>query len=78
MIRFLFRLSFQLLVLSALLYLTFFVPVANRTIFEHMKRIAATKEAKELGNGLESAAIQAKEEVTRAVGNVSAGRRLSR
>lgn len=77
MIRFLFRLSLKLLVLSALLYLTFFVPVANRTIFEHVKRIAATKEAKELGDGLESVAIQAKDEVKRAVSSVSLGRRLS-
>jgi hypothetical protein len=78
MVRFLFRSSLRLLVLSALLYLTFFVPVANRTVFEHVRRIAATKEAKELGNGLESAAIQAKDKLKRAIGGVSIGRQLSR
>jgi hypothetical protein len=77
MIGFLFRLSVKLFVLSALLYITFFVPVANRTVFEHLKRIAATKEAKELGSGLESAALRVKDELARAVVNYHLGAKLN-
>lgn len=36
-------------------YVYFFVPVGRRTLFDHTRRIAATDEARELGDELEDA-----------------------
>jgi hypothetical protein len=76
MIAFLLKLSAKLLLFSALLYGTFFVSVGNRTVYEHMKRIVATQEARELGTGLESAALHLKDQVKSAVGGLPLGNRL--
>jgi hypothetical protein len=78
MIGFLLRLSLKFLILSALLYVTFFVPVANRPLFEHIRRIAATKEAKELGSGLEVIIARAKDELTNTVGDIASQRLQNR
>ncbi len=37
-----------MLVLAAALYGTFFVPIGSRTLYGHLRRIAATSEAHEL------------------------------
>jgi len=52
MITFLIKTSIKLLALSAMLYVTFFVPIGNHTLYEHLDRIADTKEAQELTSGL--------------------------
>jgi hypothetical protein len=61
MIGFLIRTSIKLLLLSALLYVTFFVQVGERTVYDHARRIARTREAAELFSGIDDAASKAKE-----------------
>ena len=41
---------------AGMLYTLFFVPLGRRTLFEHLSRIAATDEARELGEGVETTA----------------------
>ena len=65
MIGFLIKTSVKFLVLSALLYATFFVPVGERTVYEHLKRISRSDEAGELISGLGSAADKAKKELAK-------------
>jgi hypothetical protein len=48
MLGFLFRTSVKLVVLSVILYATFFIPVGERTLWEHLRRISNTREAREL------------------------------
>ncbi len=61
MIGFLIKTSLKLLSLSALLYVTFFVQVGERTVYEHVKRIGKSAEAAELFSGIDDAASKAKE-----------------
>lgn len=58
---FLVRAGVRLVVLAALLYALFFVPLGKRTLYEHFTRIAATPEAKELGAEVETAVESAKQ-----------------
>jgi hypothetical protein len=48
MIGSIFRSAWSLLVLGVVGYFVFFVPLGERTLFQHMRRIAATDEAGEL------------------------------
>jgi hypothetical protein len=48
---------------GALLYGLFFVPFGRRTLYEHLGRIAATEEAKELGADVEAKASRLSEGV---------------
>ncbi|MDH5493360.1 MAG: hypothetical protein OEY14_15505 [Myxococcales bacterium] len=43
---------FSLCCAAALLYVAFFVPLGERTIAEHLRRVASTEEAQELGREL--------------------------
>jgi hypothetical protein len=52
MIAFLVRAGFKMLALAALTYVTFFVPIGPRTLYGHMSRIAATREARELSSAI--------------------------
>ena len=52
MIGFLVRTSFKLLILSVVLYVTFFVPIGELTLWEHLGRIAKSDEAQELTSEL--------------------------
>ena len=61
MIGFLVRTSFKLLLFSALLYVTFFVQIGERTVYEHARRIGNSEEAAELFSGIDEAASKAKE-----------------
>jgi hypothetical protein len=58
MLAFVLRLAVRMLVLAAVLYATFFVPIGTRTLYAHITRIAATDEAHEL---IEAVSIKAKE-----------------
>jgi len=50
MLSFLLKASAQCLLLAATLYGIFFLPVGERTLYEHVARIAATDPAQELGS----------------------------
>lgn len=39
-----------LVALAAIAYVTFFIPLGQRTLWEHLMRIASTPEARELGH----------------------------
>jgi hypothetical protein len=63
MIGFALRAGFRMLALAGLLYVTFFVPLGPRTLYGHMARIAATKEAHELVDAVSSKAKEAADAV---------------
>ena len=44
---------------GVLAYLFFFVPLGQRTLWQHVSRIAATEEAQELGDEMEEATDRA-------------------
>jgi len=52
MIGFLIRTSLKLLGLSVVLYVTFFVPIGELTLWEHLRRIAGSDEAQDLTSEL--------------------------
>jgi hypothetical protein len=55
--------SVAFVVFSILLYFFFFVPLGRRTLYEHVSRIAATDEAQELGDEVETASDQLEDRV---------------
>ena len=59
MIGFMVRTAVRMLTLAGLLYVAFFVPVGPYTLYGHLTRIAATREAGELTQALSDAATQA-------------------
>ena len=52
MIGFLIRTSLKLLGLSVVLYVTFFVVIGELTLWEHLRRIAGSDEARDLTSEL--------------------------
>jgi hypothetical protein len=52
MIGFLIRTSLKLLGLSVILYVTFFVAIGELTLWEHLRRIAGSDEARDLTSEL--------------------------
>lgn len=44
----------RMLALAGFLYVAFFVPLGNHTLYRHVSRIAETQEARELGNAVEA------------------------
>lgn len=52
MIGFLIRTSLKLLGLSVVLYVTFFVSIGELTLWEHLRRIAGSDEARDLTSEL--------------------------
>jgi hypothetical protein len=48
-VRFLFKNALAMIGLAVFLYVFFFVPLGERTAFQHARRIAGTDEAQELG-----------------------------
>ena len=64
MIGFLLRTSVKFLMLSAMLYVTFFVRVGEHTTYEHAKRIARSEEAKQFGLELKDAVLKAKKTIS--------------
>jgi len=55
------RLAVQMLVLSAMLYGAFFVPIGRHTLYRHAVRICGTAEARELGDAVGTLFVAAKE-----------------
>jgi hypothetical protein len=53
----------SLVILCILAYLAFFVPLGERTLADHLGRIAATPEAEELGDDAVRASERIEEEV---------------
>lgn len=68
MIRLLFRGCFSLVGFAVAAYVFFAVPLGERTLYEHVKRIAATEEAQELGRDVETAKERLGEEVRKRLG----------
>lgn len=72
MISFLVKTAVSMLVLSALLYATFFVPLGRHTLYVHLARIAETDEAQELGGEVAQAVEGAGRGVVSRFGNPEA------
>jgi len=66
-IRFLVRGLWSLLVLGVLVYATFFVPLGQRTLYQHVTRIAGTDEARDLGREVGEATHRAGEAIAQQV-----------
>lgn len=75
MIGFFVRTAVKALVLAAALYVFFFVPLGSRTLYDHLARIAATPEAKELGTDVSNLAEEHVVEPTKSF-MASQGQRL--
>ena len=71
MIAFFLRAAVKMLVLSAVLYGTFFLPIGRYTLYGHMSRIAGTSEAKELGGEVSTVYEDAKSDVSDQVGKLA-------
>ena len=67
MLRFLFNAALRMLVMAALVYGTFFVPIGEHTLYRHAVRIGSTAEAQELWAAFLDAATRAKERFTAAL-----------
>jgi hypothetical protein len=72
-IGFLLRAAVRMLVLAAVLYGTFFIPIGPRTLYGHLSRIASTQEAHELFGAVSTAAKDAGKVVASKVERVRAG-----
>ncbi len=71
------KLLWSLLVFAAVLWFALFVELGERTLFQHILRIAQTDEAQDLGREVNEAGRRASEEVERTV-EESARERLER
>ncbi|MFO8072836.1 MAG: hypothetical protein R6V85_13265 [Polyangia bacterium] len=60
-------------VLAAVGFFAFFVPLGEKTLYQHLVRIAGTDEARELGEELENKARDIGEGVAEAVPEVGSG-----
>ena len=58
-----------MLSLAALVYVTFFVQLGDRSLYGHLSRIAGTHEARELGEEMGAAVGRMQEQVTSHIGN---------
>jgi len=63
MMRRLFRVAISLVGLLATLWVLFMVPFGHRTLWEHLTRVAATPEAREMGSDLGRAGEDLADEV---------------
>lgn len=73
------RLAAKLLMWAAALYVFFFVPLGERTLYQHLERIAATPAAQELGGEvgeLVESATEAATEVASEAAETEAGDRV--
>ena len=64
MLRFLLKAAFSMLALAGFLYATFFVPLGRHTLYGHLKRIAGTDEARELGAEVSAVVDAARSELS--------------
>jgi len=63
MIRRAIDLAFTVLFLVAVAYLFFIVPLDERTLYEHVRRVVATPEAQEMGSEVQRAGRRLGEKV---------------
>lgn len=70
-LRFMLKAAFSMLALAGFLVATFFVPLGHHTLYGHVKRIAGTAEARELGAGVSAAVDAARAEVAGVAGGVA-------
>lgn len=63
------RWAISIFVSFAIAWFTFMVPLGRFTLFEHMRRIASTEEARELGGEAVEASERLRGEVARQVGD---------
>jgi hypothetical protein len=68
-LSFLFNAALRMLMLAALIYVTFFVPVGEHTLYKHAVRISDTPEAQELWSSLFTAGAGAAQHISEVVGN---------
>ena len=68
MLRFMVKAAFSMLAFAGFLYATFFVPLGQHTLYAHLKRIAGTEEARELGAGVSAVVDAARAEVAGTAG----------
>jgi hypothetical protein len=59
MIGFMVRTGVRMLSLAGFLYFTFFVELGPHTLYEHLSRIADTREAGELSGAVRGAVVEA-------------------
>jgi hypothetical protein len=71
-LRFLFDAAIRMLLLAALIYATFFVPIGEHTLYKHAVRIGGTPEAQELWSAVVDAGSGAVQQLSDAVGNRAA------
>jgi hypothetical protein len=64
MLGFLVSAAVRMLLLAGLIYATFFVPIGDHTLYRHATRIAATKEAQELGASVAEVADEARQSLS--------------
>jgi hypothetical protein len=65
MLGFFVRTAWRMLVLAFLVYGTFFVPIGERTLYGHGRRIASTAEAQELWSSVANLARDAHHSLAR-------------
>jgi hypothetical protein len=63
----LFRSVWTLIVLCVVGWFVFFVPLGERTLFQHLRRIAGTEEAQELGRAAVDASRKLGEDLEREI-----------
>lgn len=68
MIAFLVRATVKTLVLAGVLYAFFFVKIERSTAYEHVRKIAGTSEARELGSEVAGVVSRAKARALETVG----------
>ena len=68
-LRFLFNAALRMLMLAALIYATFFVPVGEHTLYKHAVRISGTPEAQELWGSVVAVGAGAAHHLTEAISN---------
>lgn len=59
------RAAISFVVLAIVLYFVFLVPLGERTLYEHVRRIASTEEAQDLGEEVGEAGERLSEELER-------------
>ena len=72
MLGFLFNAALRMLMLAAAIYVTFFVPIGEHTLYKHVARISDTPEAQELWSSVVAAGAGAAQHLSDAVGNRAA------
>jgi hypothetical protein len=71
-LKFLFNTALRMLMLAAMVYVTFFVPLGSYTLYRHSVRIGSTSEAQELWSAVGSACLAAKDRASELLGNRAA------